>query len=382
MVISKPQHQIDSSWMVRALTLATRSRETSPNPMVGAIFVGDNQIVLGEGWHRKAGTPHAERNAFSEIISSELIRGSSLYVTLEPCNHFGRTPPCTELIINSGVGRVIVCCADPNPLVAGKSIEILRAAGIPVEVGIKEQLGRWINRRFMTFHEQKRPYIILKWAQSADGFMASPGEGRYWISSKESRQLVHEWRAQEDAILVGTDTAIIDNPALTTRLVSGKNPLRVVLDRNGRVPVSHQLFDSSAPTLVIGATRDSLPSELFVPIKKEENPLRAALTELHRRSVLSIIIEGGAKVLNDCLSTGLWDEVRTFTSPHKFGIQKFGGGLKAPPEPSYSPNHEVVVGEDALRTWYRLDASCTLPMEPDDVALLENMGQLPHRCRE
>jgi diaminohydroxyphosphoribosylaminopyrimidine deaminase/5-amino-6-(5-phosphoribosylamino)uracil reductase len=379
MVLSKPQHQIDSSWMVRALNLATRSRETSPNPMVGALFVKDNITLLGEGWHRKAGTPHAERNAFSEISSSELIRGSTLYVTLEPCNHFGRTPPCSELIIKSGVGRVVVCCLDPNPVVAGKSIELLRAAGIPVEVGIKEQLGRWINRRFMTFHERKRPYIILKWAQSLDGFMAPPGEGGYWISTEESRKMVHEWRSQEDAILVGTNTAIIDNPALTTRLVPGKNPLRVVLDKNGRVPLSHQIFDGSASTLVVGATRDSLPRELFVEIKEEKNPLRATLEELHRRSVLSIIIEGGAKVLNDCLDTGLWDEVRTFTSPHKLATKELGGGLKAPPEPTHSPSQEVVVGGDMLRTWYRQDASCILPVETDDIALLKSLEQFPHR---
>jgi diaminohydroxyphosphoribosylaminopyrimidine deaminase/5-amino-6-(5-phosphoribosylamino)uracil reductase len=379
MVLSKPQHQIDSSWMVRALTLATRSRETSPNPMVGALFVKDNTTVLGEGWHRKAGSPHAERNAFSEISSAELIRGSTLYVTLEPCNHFGRTPPCSELIIKSGVGRVVVCCLDPNPVVAGKSIELLRAAGIPVEVGIKEQLGRWINRRFMTFHERKRPYIILKWAQSLDGFMAPPGEGSYWISTEESRKMVHEWRSQEDAILVGTNTAIIDNPALTTRLVPGKSPLRVVLDKNGRVPLSHQIFDGSASTLVVGATRDSLPRELFVEIKEGENPLYAALEELHRRSILSIIIEGGAKVLNDCLSNGLWDEVRTFTSPHKLGTKELGDGLKAPPEPIYPPSHEVVVGADILRTWYRQDASCILPFEPDDIALLKSFEQFPDR---
>jgi diaminohydroxyphosphoribosylaminopyrimidine deaminase/5-amino-6-(5-phosphoribosylamino)uracil reductase len=209
--------------------------------------------------------------------------------------------------------------------------------------------------------------------------MAPPGEGSYWISSQESRQIVHEWRSQEDAILVGTNTAIIDNPALTTRLVSGKNPLRVVLDRNGRVPLTHQIFNGSAPTLVVGATRDSLPRELFVEIKKGENPLRAALEELYRRSVLSIIIEGGAKVLNDCLDSGLWDEVRTFTSPHKLVGKELIGGLKAPPEPNHSPSQEVVVGGDELRTWYNLGASCILPVEPDDIALLKSLEQFPHR---
>lgn len=369
MVLDSPHRIQDASWMLKALSLANRSAETSPNPRVGAVFVRDESIVLGEGWHVRAGSPHAERQAWSSLSSPHEARGSTLYVTLEPCNHFGRTPPCTELIIQAGVGRVVVSCTDPNPMIAGKSVALLREAGIPVDIGVKECLGRWINRRFITFHEKRRPFIILKWAQSADGFIAPDGDAPYWLSSPLSRELVHQWRAAEDAILVGTTTAVRDDPALTTRLVTGRNPLRVALDRCGRIPLTHRLFDRSAPTLILGEHRPELPRELFVSIPEGENPLRAALSELYRRSILSVIIEGGAGILNYCLENDLWDEVRVFVAPHKLE-----GGIAAPPLPNHTPSRELTVGVDTVSIWSRKDSHCPPPDEPEDIAFLAHLS--------
>lgn len=337
----------DAQWMARALSLAIRSRETSPNPMVGAVIVGADDAVIGEGWHVRAGEPHAEVCAITAVETEGLLRGATLYVTLEPCHHEGRTPPCTARIIESGISRVVVCCGDPNPVVSGRGIAALREAGITVDVGIEETQGRFLNRRFVTFHEKKRPYIVLKWAQTADNFMAHPDGSSRWISGEAARQLVHQWRIEEDAILVGTNTAIIDDPALTARLIAGRNPLRVILDSTGRVPLTHQLFDGSAPTLVIGARRPELPPELFVDLPPHHDPLRTALAALHERSVLSVIIEGGSQLLTSCLTEGLWDEARIFISR-----QTFTNGIPAPQLPFGSPAREEFFGDDTLKVWY------------------------------
>lgn len=337
----------DRRWMTHALSLAVRSRDTSPNPMVGAIIVGKDGSLISEGWHVRAGEPHAESRAIAAVDERESLRGATLYVTLEPCHHEGRTPPCTAQIIGSGIARVVVCCVDPNPLVSGRGIAALRDAGMTVDVGIEEARGRWINRRFMTFHEKKRPYAVLKWAQTSDGWIAPLDGSPRWISGEESRRRVHQWRVEEDAILVGTNTAVVDDPALTVRFAAGRNPLRVILDRTGRVPLTYQIFDGSAPTLVIGARRPELPAGLFLPLASHEDPLRTALEALHKRSVLSVIIEGGREVLTSCLTEGLWDEARVFLSP-----RTFAAGIPAPQLPADPPATEEFVGDDTLKVWY------------------------------
>ena len=342
--------------MERALTLAARSRETSPNPMVGAVVVSKEGELLGEGWHLRAGEPHAERVAIASVKRAHLLRGATIYVTLEPCNHHGRTPPCSELLIQSGIRRVVICCTDPNPLVSGGGITALRRAGLNIDVGLLEEKGRWLNRRFFTLHQKKRPYIILKWAQSADGYISphrstngqTAAESERWISGESARRLVHQWRAEEDAILVGTQTAIIDNPELTVRLIEGRNPLRVILDRSGRIPITHRIFDGSAPTLIIGASRPSLPQDLFARPSPTDDPLLAALEELQKRAILSVIIEGGSCILDSCLERSLWDEIRVFISPRSL-VQ----GYPAPSLPIMAPASHETVGEDLLLTWYQ-----------------------------
>jgi diaminohydroxyphosphoribosylaminopyrimidine deaminase/5-amino-6-(5-phosphoribosylamino)uracil reductase len=346
----------DQIWMQRALTLAANSRETSPNPMVGAVVVSKEGELLGEGWHLRPGQPHAERVAIAAIRSPKLLIGATIYVTLEPCNHHGRTPPCSELLIRSGIRRVVACCTDPNPVVSGRGIATLKNAGLSVDVGLLEEKGRWLNRRFFTLHEKRRPYIILKWAQSADGYIAAfcpPNEqlatgSDRWITEEPARRLVHQWRAEEDAILVGTQTAIVDNPSLTVRLVEGRNPLRVILDRKGRVPMTHSIFDGCAPTLIVGEPRPSLPIDLFAQLSQTDDPLVIALEELRRRSMLSVIIEGGTRLLDSCLEQGLWDELRVFISPHPLKR-----GYPAPPLLSAPPDSRAAVGNDHLLTWFR-----------------------------
>lgn len=339
--------QRDKHWMAYALSLAVRSQETSPNPMVGAVIVDKDQTLIGEGWHLRVGERHAESRAIAAVERRELLRGATLYVTLEPCDHEGRTPPCTRSIIESGISRVVVCCGDPNPLVSGRGIARLREAGIAVDTGVEEAWGRWVNRRFMMFYERSRPYVVLKWAESSDGFIAPSDGSSQWITCEESRRRVHEWRAREDAILVGTNTAIIDNPALTVRLVAGRNPLRVLLDRTGRVPLHYQLLDCSTPTLVMGAVRPELPPELFVPVLPHQDSLRTALEALHQRSILSVFVEGGGKVLTSCFSQGLWDEARVFTS-----CRSLCTGIPSPATPQVPPFSEELVGDDTLRIWY------------------------------
>lgn len=339
--------QLDRYWMAHALSLAVRSQETSPNPMVGAVIIGRDQTIIGEAWHIRAGESHAEIHAITSVERQESLRGATLYVTLEPCHHEGRTPPCTSTIIKSGISRVVVCCSDPNPLVSGRGIAALREAGITVDVGVEEAQGRWINRRFICFHEKRRPYIVLKWAKTIDGFIARLDGSSRWISGEESRRRVHQWRVEEDAILVGTNAAVVDNPALTARLVTGRNPLRVILDRTGRVPLTHQVFDGAAPTLVIGTPRPGLSPELFVDLPPDQDPLRTALEVLHNRSALSVLIEGGSAVLNSCLTAGLWDEARVF-----IGGQSFGSGVPAPHITAAASAREELVGDDTLKIWY------------------------------
>jgi diaminohydroxyphosphoribosylaminopyrimidine deaminase/5-amino-6-(5-phosphoribosylamino)uracil reductase len=277
-------------WMQRAFDLAMLgSGRVAPNPLVGCVIVKDDQI-RGEGYHQQYGGPHAEVNAIANATTT--VEGATAYVTLEPCSHFGKTPPCADLLIESGIKEVYVANLDPNPLVAGKGIAKLEMAGITCHVGLLAEKGEWINRHFFTFHRLKRPYITFKYACSADGFIARPAGEPVQISSELSSIRVHQMRAEHDGILVGVQTIINDNPTLSTRLVSGKNPLRIVLDPSGRMPLTAKVLQDGGETRVLKST-----------------------SEILQLGIQSILVEGGSKTMERLFADGLVDEIWKIRSP-------------------------------------------------------------------
>jgi diaminohydroxyphosphoribosylaminopyrimidine deaminase/5-amino-6-(5-phosphoribosylamino)uracil reductase len=336
----------------------------SPNPMVGAVLVYEDKII-GEGWHKKFGEAHAEVNCLASVLpeNQKLIAKSTLYCSLEPCFHFGKTPPCTDLILEKKIPRVVVANVDPNPLVAGKSLAKLRAAGVEVESGILEKEGHWLNRAFFTWITQKRPYIILKWAQAADGFMGRVGE-RTPISGPAALRLVHRWRSESDAILVGTATALADNPRLDVRFYFGKNPLRIVFDREGKIPPDFHLLDDSTETWVFGEERHfvigrhfvidpHLSGEFFERTKffptKGKVLITNLLEKLFEVNKAILLVEGGANVLSQFLGNDLWDEIRILENE-----RRLGGGVAAPKVPPGVVLKEgFKIGEDAVRIFVR-----------------------------
>lgn len=308
-------------YMQRCIELAQKAfGNTYPNPMVGCVIVHDNKII-GEGYHKKAGENHAEIEAINSVVDKELLAESTLYVNLEPCSHYGKTPPCSLAIIQYKIPRVVIGCIDTFSEVSGKGIERLKQSGIDVTVGILEQESRDLNKRFFTFHEKKRPYIILKWAQTEDGFIDIAPELKkekkgLWITDDICKKLVHEWRIQEQSILVGTNTAEIDNPQLTARLVQGKNPLRVVIDLQNRLPENLFVKDGATPTIIFTAKKGKSVHNLeYFTILDKKNMWQEIYNELYKRNIQSIIIEGGAQILGDCIAHDLWDEMRVFTGP-------------------------------------------------------------------
>ncbi|MEP2773907.1 MAG: bifunctional diaminohydroxyphosphoribosylaminopyrimidine deaminase/5-amino-6-(5-phosphoribosylamino)uracil reductase RibD [Fulvivirga sp.] len=316
---------VDKNYMHRALELATSGLgSVSPNPMVGCVIVHDYKII-GEGWHKKFGEHHAEVNAINEVRNQDLLKESTVYVTLEPCSHQGKTPPCADLLIAKSVKRVVICNVDPNPKVAGSGIEKLKAAGIDVEVGLLEENGLELNKRFFTSMKKARPFIILKWAQTSDGFIARKNYDSKWISNTQSRQLVHKWRSEEDAILVGYQTALHDNPQLNVRDWSGSDPLRLVIDLNNSLPNNLYLFDKTQPTIAYNLKSQKSEDKLDKVIVTRQNYIEEILSDLHSKGVQSVIIEGGAATLNMFISQNLWDEARVFISE-----QKFKEGIDAP----------------------------------------------------
>lgn len=311
--------------MRRALELAQLGLgSVSPNPMVGCVIVSGDRII-GEGWHQAFGGPHAEVDALHRVSEESRIKGSTVYVNLEPCSHFGKTPPCADLLVARQVGRVVIGCRDPNPRVAGQGIAKLRDAGIAVTEGVLHEEGRWLNRRFFVNMEQGMPYIILKWAESADGLMASADGKQVWISNLLSRQRVHQWRAEEDAVLVGRKTAEMDNPRLTVRDWTGRNPMRVVLDPSRQLPGSLHLFASPPDTLCY--TRQKSDGKGHVEWIKIEEPdfVASVLKDLLRRNIGSVLVEGGANTLSRFIAQGCWHEARIFRSNQGLGV-----GLSAP----------------------------------------------------
>lgn len=311
-------------YMRRCIQLARNGAgHVAPNPMVGAVLVAGGR-VLAEGWHRSYGGPHAEVECLRAFGDRAVPADAVMYVNLEPCSHHGRTPPCTDLLIARGVKRLVIGCGDPNPEVNGKGIARAREAGMSVTEHVLFDECRWLNRRFLCSMETQRPRIILKWARSADGFLDDHGKTAR-ISSPATDVLVHRWRAEEQAIVVGSRTVVNDDPSLTARHVEGKDPLRVVIDRGGVAPSTSKVFDDSAPTLLLTSReRRDINCDRII-VDPSEDPIRALLNELHRRHVRSVLVEGGARLLGHFLDQGLWDEARVIT-----GSGRSGGGTSAP----------------------------------------------------
>lgn len=335
-------------YMKRAFELAELGRgKVSPNPMVGCVIV-QGDIIIGEGYHQKYGEAHAEVNAVNDVKDKTLLKGSTAYVTLEPCAHFGKTPPCANLLAEMKVGKVVIAAVDSNPLVGGKGIQILKDAGIEVQTGVLEKVARWQNRRFFTQIEKNRPYVILKWAQSQDGFVARKDFSSKWISNSSSRQLVHKWRAEEDSILVGKNTAKYDDPALNVRDWVGKNPIRLLIDSKLELAQDLKLFDQAVPTICYNTHKSEEQGNLEFVKLKQEFSIQDILGDLQKRKIQSLIVEGGSFLLNKFLESELWDEARVFTSQNKFGE-----GIEAPI--ITKPASEIVsVLEDRLAIHYNV----------------------------
>ena len=334
-------------FIARCIELAKNGFGTTyPNPMVGSVIVYDGQII-GEGWHRKAGEAHAEVNAIRSVKDPSVLDKATIYVSLEPCSNFGKTPPCCDLIIENKIPNVVIGTVDSNIKVAGNGIKRLREAGANVIVGILEKECHELNQRFFTFHEKKRPYIILKWAQTQDGFIA-PLEKKeqkpVWITNPYSRQLVHKWRAEEQAILVGTQTVIDDNPQLNARDWNGNNPIRIVIDQNNRIPKTAHVFDNQVKTIVFSKNNAMLASEniIYESIDFQQNIAQQILERLYQHQIQSIIIEGGAQTLQTFIDANLWDEARVF-----IGNSQFGNGIKAP-KLNTAPSKKEKIGTDEL----------------------------------
>ncbi len=325
--------------MQRAFQLAEYGRGTvSPNPMVGCVIVHQDKII-GEGWHRNYGGPHAEVQAIRDAETrnyEHFLADSTVYVTLEPCSHTGKTPPCADLLVHKKVKKVVVCNKDPNPLVAGRGIERLRGEGIEVTCDVLSEQGLDLNKRFFSQINKKRPYIILKWAETADGFIAGENGQQVKITGVLSDVRVHKWRSQEDAILVGNKTAVNDNPALNVRHWQGTDPVRIVIDRHLKLPTSLHLFDQTQATIVANFHKETLPGDFparystdkkvsYLKLNDRAAEIPDLLNQLSQRGIQSVLVEGGATILRSFLNSGLWDEIRRCQ-----GSQIIGRGISAP----------------------------------------------------
>lgn len=341
----------DVVYMQRCLQLARcGSGSTSPNPMVGAVIVCDDRII-GEGFHIRAGEPHAEVNAVNSVKESDLhlLERSTIYVSLEPCSHYGKTPPCCDLIIARRIARVVIATTDFNAQVNGGGIARMRNAGIDVVVGLLEAESRRLNGAFFAFHQQKRPYVTLKWAQSADGFIdrLRSGGPALSVSGGVSRSAVHELRSKQDAILVGTRTALLDDPSLDIRYWAGRAPLRLVIDRKGILPVGLKLFDGSLPTVVFTARyRECLSGKNIEQVVADfsKSVVPQILDYLYSRKLNSLLVEGGAVLLRSFMDAALWDTVRVEINPSLF----VGEGVEAPPLPALAPVREEICGGNRI----------------------------------
>jgi diaminohydroxyphosphoribosylaminopyrimidine deaminase/5-amino-6-(5-phosphoribosylamino)uracil reductase len=337
--------------MQRCLELARKGAgHVAPNPMVGCVIVRQDHVI-GEGWHQQYGGPHAEVNAIRAVPEERMLPEATLYVNLEPCSHFGKTPPCADLIIAKKIPYVVIGCMDPNPEVRGLGIEKLIRNGVDVKLGVLEKESRHLNRRFFTYINRQRPYILLKWAQSADGFIDRDRDednpDRTIVSSPESHLLVHKWRSEESVIMVGTNTVIADDPQLTVRLIDGPNPVRVTFDRRNRIPHHARILDGTAPTIIFteGAHYHTERAE-YIPIDFSADPIRQAIDILYHRKFQSVMVEGGRAIIEKFLEGGLWDEARVFVSK-----ENFESGIKAPVL-ELDPDATETAGSDTLFTYF------------------------------
>ena len=330
--------------MRRALELAERGLQTvSPNPMVGCVIV-HRGLIIGEGYHKRYGDAHAEVNAINAVQDEALLREATMYVTLEPCAHHGKTPPCANLIVDKKIPRVVICNLDPNPLVAGKGMEILKAAGVEIRQGMLEAEGKKLNKRFFTYHNKKRPYILLKWAQTADGFIARENHDSKWISDDYSRMISHKWRSEEDALMVGTLTALHDNPSLSNRHWSGYSPVRVVIDRQLKLSKSMRLFDQTQTTLCYNQIHNHTQEyNEYVQLDFTKELVPQIINDLYQRKIQSLMVEGGSVLINAFIRNHMWDEARVFVSKSK----TFGKGIAAPALPP-ALHHRVELMADDL----------------------------------
>ncbi|MFM7681801.1 MAG: bifunctional diaminohydroxyphosphoribosylaminopyrimidine deaminase/5-amino-6-(5-phosphoribosylamino)uracil reductase RibD [Bacteroidota bacterium] len=341
------QHEL---FMRRCLELASLgSGFVAPNPLVGCVIVWNN-LVIGEGYHKKFGGPHAEVNAFERIEQKELLSESTVYVSLEPCSHQGKTPPCVDLLISHRVKRVVIGCRDTNLIVNGKGIDRLKRAGIEVIEGVLEEECKQLNKRFFTFHERRRPYVVLKWAQTQDGFIDrvrnDDKKEINWVSSELTKTLVHKWRSEEQSILVGRNTIINDNPSLTVREYDGQNPIRIVIDSQLQISQDLNIYSNEAPTLIFNRVKNEKKENLEW-IKIPETSTTNILEELYKRGISSVFVEGGSRTLQYFIIDNVWDEARVIV-----GNTKFGDGVRAPII-NKIPSDSFKFGEDRIYIYFR-----------------------------
>ncbi|MFN5149222.1 MAG: bifunctional diaminohydroxyphosphoribosylaminopyrimidine deaminase/5-amino-6-(5-phosphoribosylamino)uracil reductase RibD [Flavobacteriia bacterium] len=341
---------MDELYMRRCIELARHGMgSVAPNPMVGAVIV-HNERIVGEGFHREFGEAHAELNAVNSVAEKALLNESTIYVSLEPCAHHGKTPPCSDLLIQCGFKRVVIGCKDSFSKVSGKGIEKLKKAGIEVVVGVLEQECRDLNKRFFTFHERQRPYVILKWAQSKDGYLdrirQNEEKGVNWISSQETKVLVHKWRSEEQSILVGRKTVQNDNPSLTVREFSGTNPTRIIIDSQLQLSDDQNIFSEVAPTIIFNRIRNEVRGTIEY-VRIAETNTKLILDELYRRNILSVFVEGGSRTLQYFIFGNVWDEARVIV-----GNTNFYEGTKAPTI-NKAPTESFQFSTDIIHYYFR-----------------------------
>ena len=344
---------IHESYMHRCIELATlASGNVAPNPMVGAVLV-HNEEIIGEGYHKVYGGPHAEVNCINSVENKNhhLVKDSSLYVSLEPCAHFGKTPPCADLIIRHSIKKVFVGCRDPFVEVNGKGIEKLVAAGVNVTTGILEEECKDLNKRFFTFHTRHRPYIILKWAQTADHKIGNEGNSRLMITNEFTNRLVHKWRNEEAGIMAGTNTVMMDDPHLTNRLWAGNHPVRVIIDMDLRLPSRLNVFDGSVKTIVFNALKhEELTNLIFYQVTRDVNLVHQVLNGLYQMKIMSVMIEGGAILIQSFIDEGMWDEARVITN----NTLILNAGVPSPILTDATIKSEESIGDDIIKNYFPL----------------------------
>jgi diaminohydroxyphosphoribosylaminopyrimidine deaminase / 5-amino-6-(5-phosphoribosylamino)uracil reductase len=339
--------------MLRCLELASKTKgQVAPNPMVGAVIVHENKII-GEGFHQEFGGAHAEVNAINNVKNKKLLKHATLYVNLEPCSHYGKTPPCCNTIVEFGITKVVIGSSDPNEKVNGKGIDFLKKNKVDVIIGVHKEKAEELNRKFYIFQTKKRPYITLKWAETIDGYIDLKRESIKkevnWITSKNTKTLVHKWRSEHDAILVGRKTIENDNPTLTVRLVNGKNPLRIIIDPLLKLSKDFTVFNDNFPLVIFNEKIDKTTGKIKY-VKFDKNNMILELNNfLHSKSIQSVLVEGGAKTINSFLKSNNWDEANVL-----IGNKKFNNGLPSPKLTNYSPISVTEYGEDKIKN-YRND---------------------------